>query len=125
MCGQPAYQSKIEDVVVIIFRNTPDDKGVPINHNIALSQPHLTSFKTLASRWFIEANDSVDDLSKTLYEETCNLERTTIMNYQKILRMATSSTSLAPYFNDGYTTIETGGVARVVHCKAEKAEIIL
>ena len=39
--------------------------------------------------------------------------------------MATSSTSMALFFNDGYTTIKTGGVARVVHCKAEKAEINL
>ena len=57
VCGQPGYQSNIEAVVVLILRNTPSDKGVPINHKIALSQPHLTSFKTVASCWFIEAND--------------------------------------------------------------------
>ena len=125
MCGQPAYLSNIEDVGVIILRSTPGDKGVPINHNIALSQQHLTSFKTVASTWFIQANDWVDDLSKMFYEETCNLEHTTIMNYQRILRMATSSISFAPFFNYGYTTIKTGGVARVVHCKAEEAEINL
>ena len=124
VCQQPAYQSNIEDVIILILRNTHQDQGVPINHNITLSQPHLTSFKTVASRWFVEANNRVDDLSQTFYEETCTLERQTIMNYQRILRMATSSTSLAPYFNEGFTAIRTGGVARVIHCQAEQAEII-
>ena len=124
VCHQPAYQSNIEDVVVLILQNS-QDQGAPINHNIALSQPHLTSFKTVASRWFVEANNRVDDLSQTFYEETCKLERQTIMNYQRILRMATSSTSLAPYFNEGFTAIRTGGVARVIHCQAEEAEINL
>ena len=70
VCGKPTYQSNIEDVVVIIL-NRKGDEGVPINHNIALSQPHLTSFKTVTSRWFVEANNAVDALSKTFYEETC------------------------------------------------------
>ena len=109
--------------MVLILQNS-QDQGAPINHNIALSQPHLTSFKTVASRWFVEANNRVDDLSQTFYEETCKLERQTIMNYQRILRMATSSTSLAPYFNEGFTAIRTGGVARVIHCRAEEAEIV-
>ena len=63
VCGQPAYQSNIELVVVLILRNTPEDNGVPINHKIALCQPHLTSFKTVASCLFIEDNDCVDDLT--------------------------------------------------------------
>ena len=102
----------------IILRNTPNDKGVPINHNIALSQPHLTSFKMVASRWFIEGKDRINDLNNTFYEETCNLKRATIMNYQKFLRMA-------QFFNDGYTAIKTGSVARVIHCKAEEVEVNL
>ena len=124
VCDHPVYQSNIEDVVILILGNSKDH-GVPINHNIALSQSHLTSFKTVASRWFVEANNRVDDLSQTFYEETCKLERQTIMNYQRILRMATSSTSLAPYFNEGFTAIRTGGVASVIHCQAEQAEINL
>ena len=125
VCGLPSCQSNIEDVVVIILHNTPVDKGVPINHNIALSQPHLTSFKTVASSWFIEANDRVNDLSKTFYVETCKLERASIMSYQRTLRMATSSTSIAPFFNDVYSAIKTGSMARVIHCKAKEAEINL
>ena len=124
VCGKPAYQSNIEDVQVIVL-DRKDDEPIPINHNIALSQPHLTAFKTVASRWFVEANNRVDDLSKTFYEETCKLERQSIMNFQRILRLATASTSLAPFFNEGYTAIKTGGVARVVHCAAEAAEINL
>ena len=111
--------------MVVIILDRKGDEGVPINHNIALSQPQLTSFKTVASRWFVEANNAVDDLSKTFYEETCKLERATIMNFQRILRQATSSTSLAPFFNEGFTAIKTGGVARVIHCEAEAAEINL
>ena len=124
VCGKPAYQSNIEDVQVIVL-DRKDDEPIPINYNIALSQPHLTAFKTVASRWFVEANNRVDDLSKTFYEETCKLERQSIMNFQRILRLATASTSLAPFFNEGYTAIKTGGVARVVHCAAEAAEINL
>ena len=124
VCGKPAYQSNIEDVQVIIL-DRKGDQPIPINHNIALSQPHLTAFKTVASRWFVEANNRVDDLSKTFYEETCKLERQSIMNFQRILRLATASTSLAPFFNEGYTAIKTGGVARVIHCIAENAEINL
>ena len=124
VCGRPALQSNIEDVQVIIL-DKKSSEPIPINYNIALSQPHLTAFKTVASRWFVEANNRVDDLSQTFYEETCALERQSIMNFQRILRLATSSTSLAPFFGEGYTALKTGGVARVVHCTPESAEINL
>ena len=79
VCGQPAYQSNIVDVVVIILSNATSDKGVPINHKTAFSQLHLTSFKTVASCWFIKANNCVDDLSKTIYEETYKLSNACLL----------------------------------------------
>ena len=58
-----------------------------------------------------------------LYDANCLTETKTIRNLQNIIRTATISTSLQPYFGQGFMAIPSGSVAHIIQCTALDAAI--
>ena len=64
-----------------------------------------------------------ENTAKELYDVNCMTEIKTIRNLQNILRHATISTSLLPYFGRGYQAIPSGSVVHIIKCTALDAAI--
>ena len=58
-----------------------------------------------------------------LYNANCKTEIKTIRNLQNILKHATISTSLLPYFPRGYQAIPSGSVVHIIKCTALDAAV--
>ena len=61
VCGQPAYQSNIEDVVVLILSNATSAKGYPL-----ITKFHLASCVSPASRHWPPAGSSKQTTASTI-----------------------------------------------------------
>ena len=120
LCGQLAYSTNIEEIVVIFLKH--GQEGIKTNETFGLNQPHLMTYKSQVTAQFINSNQRIDSMAERMYQSQCATEIKTIRNFLRIAS-ATIFPSLHPHFGDGYTAVKGGAVIHVIKCKAVKVAV--
>ena len=121
ICEIKAYQSNDPDISIIFLDRF--DRPFDFAKDAELIRPHLTNAKTIATGMHIKNAFNSEQTAKELYDANCKAEIKTIRNLQNILRQATISTSLLPYFGKGYQAVPSGSVVHIIKCTALDASI--
>ena len=90
--------------VVLVFLQDQDE-GFRVSNKLLLPDPAITRLESITGAYFVANNLQRDDLAKKLYEAQCEAEQKILHNFLKILKTATTSTSLMPYFAQGHVAL--------------------
>ena len=121
ICDINAYQTNEPDIQIIFL--DAYDRPYDFATDVELTRPHLINAKTTATGMHIKNAFNGEETAMQLYSTNCKTEIKTIRNLQNILRHATISTSLEPYFGRGYQAIPLGSVVHIIKCTALDAAV--
>lgn len=82
-----------------------DDDGFRVSNKLLLADPAVTRLESITGAYFVANNLERDDLAKQLYKAQCEAEQKILHNFLKILKTATTQTSLMPYFSQGHVAM--------------------
>jgi thiosulfate reductase cytochrome b subunit len=90
--------------VVLVFLQD-EDEGFRVSNKLLLADPAVTRLESLTGAYFVANNLQRDELAKELYDASCSAEQKILHNFLKILKTATTATSLMPYFSQGHVAL--------------------
>lgn len=78
------------------------DDGFTVSNKLLPPNPDITRLDSVTGSYFVANNLRRDELAKKLYEASCGAEQKILGNFLKILKSASSATSLEPYYPQGH-----------------------
>ena len=78
------------------------DNGFTVSNKLLPPNPDITRLDAVTGSYFVANNLRRDELAKKLYEASCAAEQKILGNFLKILKSASSTTSLEPYYPQGH-----------------------
>lgn len=78
------------------------DDGFRVSNKLLPPDPDITRLDSVTGSYFVANNLRRDELAKKLYEASCEAEQKILGNFLKILKTASSTTSLEPYYPQGH-----------------------